>query len=44
MTEGTSVRRAEKADAGDVAVLINIATHGLFADLWGREKQLGWNL
>jgi ribosomal protein S18 acetylase RimI-like enzyme len=32
------VRRATKADAGDVAVLINIATHGLFADLWSREE------
>jgi hypothetical protein len=41
MAEGTSVRRAGKADAGDVAVLVNIATHGLFADLRGRESNSG---
>ena len=32
------VRPASKADASEVAVLVNIATHGLFADLWGRES------
>lgn len=32
------VRPARKADAGEIAMLINIATRGLFADLWGREQ------
>ncbi len=38
MSDETTVRPARKADAGDVAVLINVATHGLFADLWSREE------
>jgi ribosomal protein S18 acetylase RimI-like enzyme len=36
-----TVRRGTRADAGDVAILINIATHGLFADLWSREEGAG---
>ena len=38
MADGATVRRANKADAGDVAILINVATHGLMADIWGRES------
>lgn len=38
MTSDTIVRCATKADAGDLAVLINIATHGLMADFWRRES------
>jgi ribosomal protein S18 acetylase RimI-like enzyme len=33
-----SLRPARPSDASDVALLINIATHGLIAQVWGREE------
>lgn len=38
MTE-VAFRAARPSDASDVALLINIATHGLTSEIWGREER-----
>lgn len=38
MTEEITIRPATRSDAGEIALLINMATHGLIAEDWARAK------